>query len=769
MKRGVERRPFGELGDQQLLDQARRLAANKRCLDVHIMDHLAEIDRRGLALRRGYSSLFDYAVRELLFSPASAQRRIQTMRLCRRHAWIRPLVVSGKMHLTSAAQLETAFAGAERQGRRGRARAGGGAAGLTAPVAGAALPEVGQSRGCAGAVDALPVTPGTAAVVPVGLVAEGERRRVTEARCAAADGSGSADEDGGVVAPPVGLPGAGRRRVSNARREEAVESRPAPEARGGVASAMDAAAAARWPAAGQARANEAERTAIHARGPSGTAHGAVASTAGLFGAGQCEASAAPGEVDRCASAAGTAEREAGREFAPEPAPERDERDEPDEPAVAAAPVSLADPRLQRELIEQAAGMSTREVASLIAAAAPESVRPRDTLRAVAAGRYTLKITIDKECERGLRQLKDLRSHVDPHMSWGDLVARLVREAVARHDPRVSGRGKRRRPGGADHEAPPEPAAVSATGRRNQAPESVGTNGRQRSTKAEAAPALAGRTTGGSSGARLAPAAAAPAAASAPEVDAVATAAAERGATPALAQRRASGPGQGTASAPDWVGESVRQRRASAPASRTMAPVPDGVAGGRAGGGTEPAVKPAAGAARVAAGAAAEAGAGGGTEPAVKPAAGAVRVAAGAAAEAGAGEAVRVRDCATAAPESARGVCGGGSARAARHATRGSGGPERGVRRRRAIPAAVRRLVWQRDGGRCRYRDPLTGRRCNSSHLLQIDHLLPVARGGGEEPSNLRLSCFAHHRQRHREERAAGRVPTGDDGLTGRGT
>ena len=61
-----------------------RLAANQRSLEVHILDHLDEIDRRGLALRRGFSILFDYAVRELRFTDAAAQRRIQTMRLCLR-------------------------------------------------------------------------------------------------------------------------------------------------------------------------------------------------------------------------------------------------------------------------------------------------------------------------------------------------------------------------------------------------------------------------------------------------------------------------------------------------------------------------------------------------------------------------------------------------------------------------------------------------------------------------------------------------------------
>ena len=91
--------------------------------------------------------------------------------------------------------------------------------------------------------------------------------------------------------------------------------------------------------------------------------------------------------------------------------------------VSAAP--LLHPQRQRELIEQAAGMSTRQVASLLTAAAPGVVPPRDTVRAVAPDRYTLKVSIDQECEQGLRRLKGLLSHLDPRMSWGDLVTRLV--------------------------------------------------------------------------------------------------------------------------------------------------------------------------------------------------------------------------------------------------------------------------------------------------------------------------------------------------------
>ena len=119
-------------------------------------------------------------------------------------------------------------------------------------------------------------------------------------------------------------------------------------------------------------------------------------------------------------------------------------------------------------------------------------------------------------------------------------------------------------------------------------------------------------------------------------------------------------------------------------------------------------------------------------------------AAGAAADGShAGAGVPVSPVGTPAPEPALGVSPAGgppgaSAGAAEHTTRDTVRNRHQSAPRRHIPAAVRRHVWQRDGGRCCYRDPLTGRRCTSSHLLQIDHLLPVAQGGGPEPFNLNL-------------------------------
>ncbi len=63
--------------------------------------------------------------------------------------------------------------------------------------------------------------------------------------------------------------------------------------------------------------------------------------------------------------------------------------------------------------------------------------------------------------------------------------------------------------------------------------------------------------------------------------------------------------------------------------------------------------------------------------------------------------------------------------------------------RPAIPAAVRRAVWERDQGRCQY--PLaTGGICGATMRLQIDHVEPVARGGQSTLENTRLVCQPHN-------------------------
>jgi hypothetical protein len=64
-------------------------------------------------------------------------------------------------------------------------------------------------------------------------------------------------------------------------------------------------------------------------------------------------------------------------------------------------------------------------------------------------------------------------------------------------------------------------------------------------------------------------------------------------------------------------------------------------------------------------------------------------------------------------------------------------------RSRHIPAAVRRVVEERDGGRCTHRDR-KGRRCPQRHDLEFHHRKPFALGGEHSPKNICLMCRVHN-------------------------
>ena len=378
----------GALSDRELLRETRNLVRHERHLQGAVIDHLTEIEARGLYLQRGFSSLFDYAVRELGYSDAAAARRIGAMRLCADQPDAREGLRDGSLTLSAAAELQWAF---DRQRRRGSIS-------------------------------------GTAAIAPAGTPAPDS-------------------------APAVPLPPA----------------------------------------------------------------------------------------------------------------------EPEPPLVL-------DAVGRQKLVEEAAGKSARQVRRMLADLDPELARPADRVRPLGDGRYELKATIDAECQQGLEQLRGLLSHVDPRMTMGQLVGRVVQEALDRHDP---SRPPRRARGGS------RPADAKANAPRTPTPEQA---------QGSSAPAA---------------------------------------------------------------------KHAARPADTVAAPKTDPDAGHHA----------------------------------------------------------------ASTPESQS--CASG----------------------RAISAGVRRQVWQRDGGRCSYVDPQTGRRCNSTHLIEIDHIVPHALGGGADPGNLRLLCGAHHRHRHAQGRS----------------
>lgn len=63
----------------------------------------------------------------------------------------------------------------------------------------------------------------------------------------------------------------------------------------------------------------------------------------------------------------------------------------------------------------------------------------------------------------------------------------------------------------------------------------------------------------------------------------------------------------------------------------------------------------------------------------------------------------------------------------------------GIPSRVPIPGDLRRLVFERDGGRCV--------ECESNFDLQYDHILPVALGGATTAENLQLLCADCNRRK----------------------
>ena len=292
-------------------------------------------------------------------------------------------------------------------------------------------------------------------------------------------------------------------------------------------------------------------------------------------------------------------------------------------APAKAPPPELDLSARKALVDEAVGKSSREVMRMLAGVDPDLAAPADRLRPLDAERWELKAVIDTECQRGLEQLKGLLSHVDPRMTLGQLVGRLVKEGLDRHDPARPPR-RARRPAGSQ----------SDSAERTSAPEQEVHPG------ADADPTW-----------------------NRPEIHA--------GAAASKAKPRAASACNGT-SAP----EPPRDLPAHAWKRSVM----------------QPRAKPA-----------------GPPPPAPKT----------------------LRGAKAPAPSNSERSARGAGVSAVAATSRASGRP---------IPKAVRREVWQRDRGRCSYVDPRTGRRCASRHLLEIDHRIPYARGGGAERANLRLLC-----------------------------
>lgn len=67
-----------------------------------------------------------------------------------------------------------------------------------------------------------------------------------------------------------------------------------------------------------------------------------------------------------------------------------------------------------------------------------------------------------------------------------------------------------------------------------------------------------------------------------------------------------------------------------------------------------------------------------------------------------------------------------------------------------VNALIRRQVFQRDQC-CQWRNPATGNKCGSRHLLELDHKVPQWAGGNHKIENLELKCRVHNQWKYQLE------------------
>jgi hypothetical protein len=93
------------LDDDGLLSRLSSMAGQEREGLADLVEHLMELDRRGTAVDRGYSSLFDYCAKGLGYSDQAAYLRIRAVRVARDLPEVLGHLREGRLHLETIARL----------------------------------------------------------------------------------------------------------------------------------------------------------------------------------------------------------------------------------------------------------------------------------------------------------------------------------------------------------------------------------------------------------------------------------------------------------------------------------------------------------------------------------------------------------------------------------------------------------------------------------------------------------------------------------------
>ncbi len=97
---------YRHLSENQLLTQTKIAAQTEQSATFALLEYLCEVDQRRAYASENYSSLFDYLVHGLHYSESQSAERVAAVRLMRQNEEARESIQTGKLTLTSAAQIQ---------------------------------------------------------------------------------------------------------------------------------------------------------------------------------------------------------------------------------------------------------------------------------------------------------------------------------------------------------------------------------------------------------------------------------------------------------------------------------------------------------------------------------------------------------------------------------------------------------------------------------------------------------------------------------------
>ena len=118
---------FDSISDDVLLQRLSEILKKSRRVEVELVAHIGEVDRRRLYADRAARSMFVYCTETLHLSEAEAYLRIGVARAARKHPVLLAMLEDGRLHLSGIAKLapvlteanrDTLLARAEHKGKR---------------------------------------------------------------------------------------------------------------------------------------------------------------------------------------------------------------------------------------------------------------------------------------------------------------------------------------------------------------------------------------------------------------------------------------------------------------------------------------------------------------------------------------------------------------------------------------------------------------------------------------------------------------------------